>query len=52
MICAIAKCLGDLREEVVFLGGATLGLLITDPTSLVEFALGEAILRERQGWKC
>jgi predicted nucleotidyltransferase len=33
MICEIAKRLGDLCEEVVFLGGATLGLLITDSTS-------------------
>jgi hypothetical protein len=30
MIEAVAEALGDLREEVVFLGGATLPLLITD----------------------
>ena len=30
MLCAIAQRLGDLRNEVVFLGGATLGLFITD----------------------
>jgi predicted nucleotidyltransferase len=29
----VAKRLGDLRDEVVFLGGATVGLLITDPAA-------------------
>jgi len=29
----VAERLGDLREEVVFLGGATAGLLITDPAT-------------------
>jgi predicted nucleotidyltransferase len=29
----VAERLGDLREEVVFLGGATVGLLITDPAA-------------------
>ena len=33
MVCEIAERLSNLREEVVFLGGATLGLFITDPTS-------------------
>ena len=32
-IKAIAKKLGPLRERVVFLGGATTGLLITDPAA-------------------
>lgn len=27
----IAEALGDLREQVVFVGGAVAGLLITDP---------------------
>lgn len=27
----IAEALGDLREQVVFLGGAVAGLLVTDP---------------------
>lgn len=27
----IAQALGDLREQVVFLGGAVAGLLMTDP---------------------
>ena len=29
----VAERLGDLRDEVVFLGGATVGLLITDPAT-------------------
>jgi len=29
----VADRLGDLRDEVVFLGGATVGLLITDPAA-------------------
>lgn len=29
----IAIALGDLREQVVFVGGAVAGLLITDPLS-------------------
>ncbi len=29
----VAEHLGDLRDEVVFLGGATVGLLITDPAT-------------------
>ena len=29
----VAERLGDLREEVAFLGGATIGLLITDPAA-------------------
>ena len=28
--CLVAEALGDLREDVVFVGGATVGLLITD----------------------
>ena len=28
---AIAEALGDLCEQVVFVGGATAGLLLTDP---------------------
>ena len=31
MIKVVAKRLGDLINEVAFLGGATTGLLITDP---------------------
>jgi hypothetical protein len=27
----IAQALGDLREQVVFVGGAVAGLLVTDP---------------------
>jgi hypothetical protein len=27
----IAAALGDLREQVVFVGGAVAGLLVTDP---------------------
>lgn len=27
----IAEALGDLREELVFVGGAVAGLLVTDP---------------------
>ncbi len=30
-LCVIAQALGDLREQVVFLGGAVAGLLVTDP---------------------
>lgn len=30
----VAERLGELREEVVFLGGATVGLLISDPVSI------------------
>ena len=29
----VAERLGELRDEVVFLGGATVGLLITDPAT-------------------
>lgn len=29
----IAVALGDLREQVVFVGGATAGLLVTDPAA-------------------
>ena len=29
----VAERLGDLRDEVVFLGGATVGLLLTDPAT-------------------
>ena len=28
---AIAEALGELRERMVFVGGATAGLLVTDP---------------------
>ncbi|MGN6662153.1 MAG: hypothetical protein ACTHKN_24465 [Achromobacter mucicolens] len=28
---SIARALGELREQVVFVGGAVAGLLITDP---------------------
>lgn len=27
----VAEALGDLREQVVFIGGAVAGLLVTDP---------------------
>lgn len=30
-LLSIAKALGELREQVVFVGGAVAGLLITDP---------------------
>ncbi|MEO7546819.1 MAG: hypothetical protein ABIT82_00200 [Ramlibacter sp.] len=30
---AVAEALADLREHVVFVGGATAGLLITDPAA-------------------
>lgn len=30
-LCTIAQALGELREQVVFLGGAVAGLLVTDP---------------------
>ncbi|TDK26343.1 hypothetical protein E2F46_05200 [Luteimonas aestuarii] len=30
-LLAIAQALGDLREQVVFIGGSTAGLLLTDP---------------------
>lgn len=30
-LCVIARALGDLRDQVVFLGGAVAGLLVTDP---------------------
>jgi hypothetical protein len=33
MITYAAECLGDLRDEVVFLGGASVGLLITEPAA-------------------
>ena len=33
LISYAAECLGDLREEVVFLGGASVGLLITEPAA-------------------
>ena len=33
MIIRAARGLGDLREKVAFLGGATTGLLLTDPAS-------------------
>ena len=33
MIRHVAEHLGDLREQVVFLGGAVTGLLLTDPAS-------------------
>lgn len=29
----VAQAMGDLRDEVVFVGGATVGLLITDPVA-------------------
>lgn len=31
LITHVAKCLGDLRKKVVFVGGCATGLLITDP---------------------
>jgi hypothetical protein len=31
MVALVAEHLGSLNEEVLFLGGAVLGLLITDP---------------------
>jgi hypothetical protein len=31
MIIRVAKCLGDLKRKVVFVGGCATGLLITDP---------------------
>lgn len=33
MIAAVARLLGDLKDEVVFVGGATVPLLITDPAA-------------------
>ncbi len=30
-LLAIAEALGELREQVVFVGGSTAGLLLTDP---------------------
>ncbi len=30
-LCLIDEALGDLREQVVFVGGAVAGLLVTDP---------------------
>ncbi len=53
-----ASTLGELRERVVFLGGATIGLWITDPAARaprvtydvdygVEGALASADARER-----
>lgn len=30
-LCVIAEALGDLKEQVVFVGGAVAGLLVTDP---------------------
>jgi len=33
MVALVAKRLGDLRAEVVFVGGAVTGLLITDPAA-------------------
>ncbi len=32
-LLAIAEALGDLREQVVFVGGSTAGLLLTDPVA-------------------
>jgi predicted nucleotidyltransferase len=32
-LCLVARKLGPLREQVVFLGGATTALLVTDPAS-------------------
>lgn len=29
----VAEALGDLREQLVFVGGAVAGLLVTDPLS-------------------
>ncbi len=29
----VARALGDFRSEVVFVGGATLGLLVSDPAA-------------------
>lgn len=31
LIIHVAKCLGDLRKKVVFVGGCATGLFITDP---------------------
>ena len=31
LITHVAKCLGDLRKKVVFVGGCATGLFITDP---------------------
>jgi len=33
MLSVVANALGRLKEQVVFLGGCTTGLLITDTTS-------------------
>lgn len=33
MVRAVAHLLGDLRSEVAFLGGAVMGLLVTDPAA-------------------
>ena len=32
-LARVAEALGDLRHDVVFVGGATVGLLITDPAA-------------------
>lgn len=32
-LCLVASRLGPLREQVVFLGGATTALLVTDPAA-------------------
>ena len=32
-LCLVARRLGPLREQVVFLGGATTALLVTDPAA-------------------
>ena len=32
-LCLVARKLGPLRERVVFLGGATTSLLVTDPAA-------------------
>jgi len=34
MLCKVADALGDLREEVVFVGGAVVNLLLTDPAAV------------------
>ena len=32
-LLVVARALGDLREEVVFVGGAVVGMLLSDPAA-------------------
>ena len=47
----VAERLGELRDEVVFLGGATVGLLITDPaTTTVRATKDVDVIVEVESW--